>query len=58
MKEYYYSDELLMPGPNQEVFFEKEAIIPAIPEEGVALSSGWKIMPPANPGVNQLDVTI
>ncbi len=46
-----YLDELLVDGAKQEACFEKEAIFPVIPEEGVALSSGWKIMPLSDPVV-------
>ena len=39
-------------GPDQEVMFEEEQISLDIPEEGIVLESGWRIIPHTYPGVS------
>ena len=41
-----------MVGPDQEVMFEEEQISLDIPEEGLFLESGWRIIPHTYPGVS------
>ena len=48
----YFTEAAARVGPDQEVMFEEEQISLDIPEDGLTLESGWRIIPHTYPGVS------